>query len=132
MKNTVRIISLVIVLSLCLSTVCFASAQASGSSLEGSWKLTSVKSDCADPVGLILAMALINTFGEISFSFSNGRVLAYISLFGQSEMQYGSYQVIGNWVVLTLSDTEWMQYDVIGSTLILSDSNGNSLVFTRK
>ena len=132
MKNTVRIISLAIVLALCLATVNFASAQTNSSSLEGSWRLTSVDSDNENAADLILGMAIINLFGEISFSFSNGTVLTYISMLGKSEIKYGTYWTSGGWIAMTLDETVWLKYDVVGSMLIMSDSNGNSLIFNRK
>lgn len=132
MKNTVRTISLILVLAFCLSTACFASAQSSSNSLEGTWKLTSISGNFEEQIGAIVALALVNKLGgEISYTFSGGRFLVYVNMFGLSEVQYGSYRTSGDWLVMTNGNTEWMKYDIIGSMLIMNDESGNSLIFTR-
>ena len=133
MKNTVRFTALALTLVLILSTASFASAQASGNSLEGTWKLTGTIGDSEEFAYAGIGIALLNELGgEISFSFSGGRLLLSVSLFGRSEVQYGTYWTSGEWLLMSADNSKWVQYDVIGSTLIISDTDGNSLIFTRK
>ena len=133
MKNTVRFMALTLTLVLILSTASFATAQASGNSLEGTWKLTGTIGDSEEFAYAGIGIALLNELGgDISFSFSGGRLLLSVSLFGMSEVQYGTYWTSGEWLLMSGDNSEWVQYDVIGSTLIMKDTDGNSLIFTRK
>lgn len=125
MKKTLGIIALLVVMVMVL-TAC-------GPNIEGTWKLTEMRTGNNNTEQDEITKEAIDT-GMISMemTFKNGKVTGSVGMLGEtSQADEGTYKISGNKITLNMAEEATWEFKLNGDTLELITEEG-TLVLTRQ